>query len=112
MDDRRMFARFVIEFPMRFLNREENKEGEATTFDVSANGIGVVTSEELQPRNSLEMWFKMPDNSDLLYAKGEVVWSKTMDSNKYKAGIHLERPDLMGISRLLRAGDKPQNIPH
>ena len=106
MDDRRIFARFAAEFPMKFLDLEENKEGEATTLDISANGISLVTNEELQPRNSLEMWLKMPDNSDPFYTRGEVVWSKTVSSNRYQAGIHLERPDLMGVSRILRAGNK------
>lgn len=103
MDDRRIFARFAVEFPMKFLDLGENKEGEATTFDISANGIGIVTDEELQPRNPLELWLKMPDTGDSFYTRGEVVWSRMVDSNKYKAGIHLEHADLMGISRLLRS---------
>ncbi len=103
MDDRRVFARFPVNFPLRFLNLEQSKEGEAVTFDISAKGIGIVADKELPVHSDVELWLKVPDNKEPFYTRGEVVWSKMLDTNKCRAGINLERADFMGISRVLRA---------
>lgn len=101
-EDRRIFARFSARFPLRFLNMSLNKEGSAQTFDISAKGMGLITNEELPARTGLEMWLSLPDKKDPLYTRGEVVWSKSIGENEYRAGINLEKADLMGLSRILR----------
>jgi len=102
MEDRRIFARFPVEFSLRYLDLAKNREGIALTKDISAKGIGLVASEELAPCTPLEMWLEIPDRGEPLYTRGEVVWSKVAESNKYRAGIELEKADLMGLSRVLR----------
>lgn len=102
MEDRRIFARFAVEFPLRFFNLKENKEGVAQTQDVSAKGIGLMVNANLTPNTPLEMWLDIPDKGEPLYTRGEVVWSKMVESNKYRVGIDLEKADLMGLSRILR----------
>lgn len=100
MDDRRVFARLPVEFPLRFLNLWEGKEGQATTFDISVKGIGMYTNQELQLHTGLEMWLKIPDKSESLYTRGEVSWLKKVPSNNYRVGINLEKADLMDVLRL------------
>lgn len=102
MEDRRIFARFAVNFPVRFLNPKENKEGLAQTKNVSAKGIGLVANRELAPHTPLEMWLDIPDKGEPLYTRGEVVWSKMAEPNQYLAGVDLEKADLMGLSRILR----------
>lgn len=102
LKDKRIFARFTATFPLRFLNLDANNEGEAQTQDISAKGIGLVTAEQLRPHTSLEMWLSIPDKGEPLYTRGEVVWSKRLEVNKYRAGVELEKADLMGMSRVLR----------
>ncbi len=102
MEDRRIFARLPVRLPLRFIDVGENKEGEAETQDISAKGIGLVTNEELSPRTPLEMWLQLPDRSEPLYTRGEVVWSRALEPNKYQVGVELEKADLMGMARVLR----------
>ncbi len=101
-DDQRIFARFPARFPLRFLDVDTNMEGGAETSDISAKGLGLVTNGHLQPNSSLEMWLHIPDQGEPLYARGEVVWSKMVEPNKYRSGINLDKADLMGLSRVLR----------
>ena len=103
MQDRRIFARFPVCLPLRFIDVGGNKEGEAQTQDISAKGIGLVTNAELSPRTPLEMWLEIPDRGEPLYTRGEVVWSKFLEPNKYRVGVELEEADLMGMARVLRA---------
>lgn len=103
MQDRRIFARFPTEFPLRFLDMNRGREGQAQTQDISAKGIGLLTNEELSPHTPLEMWLEIPDKGEPLYARGEVAWSKSQGADEYRVGVNLERADFMGISRVLRS---------
>lgn len=102
MEDRRTFARFKAEFPLRFLEPRSGKEGEAKTSDISAKGVGLVTEEELTLRAPLELWLEIPDKGEPIYTRGEVVWQKKLPPNKYKVGVNLEKAELMELSRVLR----------
>jgi hypothetical protein len=102
MQDRRIFARFPVNYPLRFIDLNTNREGEARAENFSAKGLGVVTNKELNTRTPLEMWLKVPDRGEPLYARGEVVWSKRLEPNKYRVGVELEKVDLMGMSRIFR----------
>ena len=100
--DRRIFARIPIKVSLRLLCPHTDKESRAQTSDISAKGIGLVVEEKLQPLTPIEMWLQMPNQDQPYYARGEVVWSKPTESNKYRVGINLERADLMGMSQVLR----------
>jgi c-di-GMP-binding flagellar brake protein YcgR len=101
-EDKRIFERIAAKLPLRFLDVNSNKEGEAKTEDISAKGIGLVADKELPPRTSLEMWINVPDKGEPLYTRGAVVWSKMLSPNEYRVGVNLERADMMGLSRILR----------
>lgn len=102
MEDRRIFARIPVDFSAKFLDLTENKEGEAVACDISAKGIGLLANKRLQPRSDLEIWLNFPDGSNPFYTRGRVIWSEMVEPDKYKAGINLEKADLMGISRFMR----------
>ena len=102
MQDRRIFARFPTEFPLRFLDLNRGRDGQAQTQDISAKGIGCREREELSPHTPLEMWLEIPDKGEPLYIRGEVAWSKPRGRDEYRVGVNLERADLMGMSRVLR----------
>ncbi|MCM8789543.1 MAG: PilZ domain-containing protein, partial [Candidatus Omnitrophica bacterium] len=101
-EDRRIFERFEAKIPLRFIDLTGNKEGEASVQDASAKGVGFVCKEQILPQSTIEMWIKVPDKGEPLYARGKVVWSKPADLNKYRVGVNLDRADLMGLSRILR----------
>ena len=75
----------------------------AQTFDVSSKGLGLSTSHELESQANLEIWLDVPNSTDPLYTRGQVIWTRLAGTAGYRSGIELEKADLMGISRLLRA---------
>jgi PilZ domain len=103
MNDHRIFERFPVNLSARYLNPDTGKEGLASAQDVSAKGLGFISSEELKLHTALEIWLEMKDKGEPLYTRGEVVWVKMVDSNNYKLGIELEKADLMGISRVFKS---------
>jgi len=102
MDDHRIFERFKKEFSARFIGLG-GTEDVARTFDVSAKGLGLLTSHELESQVNLEIWLDVPNSTEPLYTRGQVVWSRSSGKGDYYSGVELEKADLMGISRLLRA---------
>lgn len=102
MEDRRIFQRFSIGFPLRFLDMKNSREGNGESRDISAKGIGLMANVELQPKTPLEIWLSIPDKGEPLYTRGEVVWSKPEGADEYRVGVNLEKADLMSLSRILR----------
>lgn len=101
MNDHRIFERFRKEFSARFIGLD-GKERQAQTFDVSAKGLGLSTADGLEANTPLEIWLNVPNSTDPLYTRGQVVWSRLTGAGGYCSGVELERADLMGMSRLLR----------
>ena len=102
-EDRRIFLRFPASLPLHYININLNlkRKSQAQTCNISANGIGLVTNEELLPRTPLDIWLNIPDNGQPLNAKAEVVWAKKIKPNRYVIGVSLENVELMGMSRIL-----------
>jgi len=105
-EDKRVFSRFPAHLGIKFLESDTGREGTALTNDVSARGLGVVLERDLSIQTPLELWLKIPDEHQPLYIRGGVAWSKNISPNEYRAGIKLDRPDLMGLSRVLRMGNQ------
>jgi c-di-GMP-binding flagellar brake protein YcgR len=103
MEDRRIFARFSARMPVRFLDYRENREGTAETADISAKGMSLVTVRDIAAHTLLELWVEVPDKGEPLYTRGEVAWVKQVGPQAYQLGVNLEKADLMGLSRVLRA---------
>ena len=102
MEDRRIFERINTKMPLRFLNPTNGREGTADTVDISANGLGLVTNENLSATAPLEMWLGIPDQHEPLYTRGEVAWSKTLpETGQQRVGVRLEKAELMGLARVL-----------
>jgi len=102
-DDKREFVRFSVDLQLKFLDPKTNKEKEAQVHDINAKGIGILANEELAKDTTLEMWIEVSGNKQPLYTKGKVIWSKQIEPNKYRIGISLDKVDLIGVSRILRA---------
>ena len=100
--DRRIFERFPLRFSLKYATSQPERDGSAQSYDFSAEGIGVLANKELPRHTPLDLWLNIPDHGEPLRTKGEVVWMKKVDENKYRAGIKLESAQLMGMSRALR----------
>jgi c-di-GMP-binding flagellar brake protein YcgR len=102
IEDRRIFERFQVRLPTKYLDLNLNKEGQCQTHDISAKGVGLVTNAGLQPRTAVELWLHCPDEGEPLYTRAEVIWSNQVSPNEYRVGVNLEKANLMGLSRVLR----------
>jgi len=102
MDDRRVFERIPVRFPVKLWDIHANKISEAEVEDISARGVGFTSSEDLALGASLGMWLEIPDNGEHLYTQGAVAWSRSVGQDKYRIGVELVKPELMGMSRVLR----------
>jgi hypothetical protein len=103
MDERRMFKRFQVDIPVRFLVVEENKEGMGKIMDISAGGVGlVITFEKMEPATHLEMWLDLPGSKEPFHTTGEVVWLRQIQPAVFRIGVKFDKVDFMGMSKVLR----------
>jgi len=105
MEDRRLFTRIETKLPLRFRDLSSNgKEGLAETINISANGLGLITKEDMVIKSFLEIWLYLPDHHEPLRVRGEVVWCLPLgESNLKRIGISLEKEEFMGLARALWA---------
>jgi len=101
MEDNRVFARINTRLPVRFLNPVDGSEGVGETVDISANGVGFITNQELSNKTPLEMWLNIPDQHEPLYTRGRVMWTGESDIGQNRIGVRLDKAELMGLARVL-----------
>ncbi|MFA5117870.1 MAG: PilZ domain-containing protein [Candidatus Omnitrophota bacterium] len=102
-DDKRTFERFSVNLSLKLLALDSNKEDGAEVQDISAKGLGLMTRDWYPPHTPLEMWLSVPDQGQPLYTRGSVAWSNLEGPDNFRTGVELEKADLMGVSRVLRA---------
>lgn len=101
--DRRIFARISAQFSLSYQDGSSSKNQTGVTYDMNANGIGFTTKNQPDPDAAVDIWVHLPDNADPFYAKGRVVWTGEDGPAQYRAGVQLEKIELMKMARLLRA---------
>ncbi|MDD4939527.1 MAG: PilZ domain-containing protein [Candidatus Omnitrophica bacterium] len=107
MQERRVFQRFNLEFPVEFYTMDDQKvEGKGKILNISAGGGGmVVTAKYLLPQTSLKIKLFIPDGNPPLEADAKVIWLKAMEPTLFLAGVQFDKVDFMGIARALRLHD-------
>ncbi len=101
--DRRIFQRMPANLGMRYLAPGQAQECKGMTCDISAKGIGFVSSQNLGLNTDLEVWLDPLDQKGAFYTRGKVAWSKPQGQGQFRVGVNLEKADLMGLSRVIRA---------
>ena len=74
----------------------------AKTNDISAEGLGLLTDEELVPGESIQICMQMVDNNEKILVRGKVVWSTMIEPGTYRVGLKLEDSVLNPIPLALR----------
>jgi hypothetical protein len=85
---------------VRFLNPVDGSEGVGETTDISANGVGLVTNQEISSKTPLEMWLNIPDKHEPFYTRGRVMWADSGVGQR-RIGVRLDKAELMGLARVL-----------
>jgi Tfp pilus assembly protein PilZ len=88
--ERRKFVRYEVKFPLRNLDLYAKVSKFCATNDISAKGIGCISSDEMAVGTRLQLSLDTPDSSEHVLISGTVVWSVQVGPNRYRAGIALE----------------------
>ncbi|MCX5706960.1 MAG: PilZ domain-containing protein [Candidatus Omnitrophica bacterium] len=100
--DKRNFVRFLISIPLKYAKIGIDKFVSACTHDISAEGIGLITAEELPVNTLLNLCLNIPDNGEEIPLEAEVIWSQEINSNQYRNGLRLKNSRLKPIPLVLR----------
>lgn len=104
MKERRRFVRFPLSVSLSYIYLSSTTDQIwVRTHDISVKGMGVMTAEEILPGAYLDLCLSMPDNGQLIQAKGKVVWNNFIEPYKYRLGILLEEAELKPVPLVLRA---------
>lgn len=100
--EKREAIRFAIAIPLKYARTNLKDITGISARDISANGLGLVTVEELPINAPLNLCLKMPDNGEEINLEAEVVWSQHLDTNEYRCGLRLKNIQLKPIPLVLR----------
>lgn len=101
-DERRMFERFEVSFPMEFKQPGGQEISLAKCCDISAGGIGLFSQKRIVPNTLLEISLGIPDGRPPLRCLAYVIWSRQVKEDKWRLSLEFRKVDFMGISRVLR----------
>lgn len=101
-EDRRTFARMPAGLFVRYCPQFSLRHKTAQACDISAQGVGIVSSESIPVGRKVDIWIKMPTNNKEVPAKAKVAWFKRGRDNQFRIGLDLQEPNLMGIAIVMR----------
>ena len=101
--EKRKLVRFLVTIPLKYAKLAIKSLGETTcTHDISAQGVGLITAEEIPMNSPLNICLKVPDNGEEIQLEAEVVWSKQIDASRYRCGLKLKGIPIKPIPLVLR----------
>jgi len=98
--DRRIFERISVDLSARLRDPFRQSISKVSCRDISAGGVGVISSQILLPKSSLEIWLDFGDRRESLHLYGKVSWSEQIKGDMWRAGICFDEPQFMTLSRL------------
>lgn len=104
--DRRVFERIPIDYPLRFKNSTQDREGRGFCWDISASGLGCYSKDPLTVNDLVDLWIELPEKYNPLHLNGKVVWVKEAEPRVWRSGIEFSEVRLMDLSPILRAKDR------
>jgi hypothetical protein len=100
--EKRKLVRFLIAIPLKYAKLSLKTLNSICTHDISAQGVGLITTEELPVNTPLILCLKIPDNGEEISLEAEVVWSAQTNSSGYRSGVRLKSSSIKPIPLVLR----------
>lgn len=100
--EKRKFVRFLISIPLKYAKVGIQQLTNAVTNDISAEGLGLITTEDIPVNTSLSLSLIMPDNGEVIPLDAQVLWSKSKEYGKCHVGLKLRSSRLKPIPLVLR----------
>lgn len=82
MEEREKFPRIAISIEVK-AKQGDLSMIEAKSFDISEDGIGLLSREDLPKGKVMELEMNLPDSP--IIAQGEVAWTKEVETDKGKS---------------------------
>ncbi|MDO8661666.1 MAG: PilZ domain-containing protein [Candidatus Omnitrophota bacterium] len=100
--ERRKLVRFLVAIPLKYVSSNLKSINATCTQNISGQGLGLISDEELPINTPLIICLKVPDNGEEITLEAEVVWSKQVDDFKYRYGLKLKSRPIKPIPLVLR----------
>jgi len=100
--DRRVFDRFLVSFPTKFLESLESFESDVFLCDASAKGARIKTKKEFMVGDKIAIQVKLPDRADLMDLSGSVSWRRKSSGQWWEVGLCFPDVNLFYMSRLYK----------
>jgi hypothetical protein len=101
VSDKRKKPRFQVSIPVGQIIYKDRHIG-SHTFDISADGVGLVMDAELPLGETIDLSLHMPDNGESINFHGKAMWMTVAGPGRYRAGIQIEEEYLKPIPLVLR----------
>ena len=101
VSDKRKTPRFQVSIPVGQILYKDRSIA-SHTFDISADGVGLVMDAELPLGQTMDMCLHMPDNGESINFQGKAVWMTVVGPGRYRAGIQIEHEHIKPIPLVLR----------
>ena len=99
--ERRMFARLEQSFSGWCSIKDARELNEFYGVNFSAAGLGVTTAEQIPEGRALDVWLVNANTKIPIYATGQVVWQRKVDSGRWYAGLKFFEPALTRLLPLI-----------
>ncbi len=100
--ERRKSVRFLVAIPFKYVSANIKNINLTCTQNISGQGLGLISDEELPLNTPLIICLKVPDNGEEITLEAEVVWSMQIDASKYRCGLKLKSQPIKPIPLVLR----------
>ena len=100
--EKRKFVRFLISIPLKYAKIGIAKLIDSRTYDLSAQGIGLITAEALPVNTPLNICLKLPDNGEEIPLEAEVAWSRYVGISGCRSGLKLKNIQIKPVPLVLR----------
>ena len=100
--EKRKLVRFLIAIPLKYIAVNVKNLNSSCTHDISSQGLGLISPEELPLNTPLALCLKVPDNGEEILLEAEVIWSMQIDGSKYRSGLKLKNCPIKPIPLVLR----------
>ncbi|MFA5059271.1 MAG: PilZ domain-containing protein [Candidatus Omnitrophota bacterium] len=102
IDDRRVFDRFTARFPVKFQYSRNDFGSNVFLRDISAEGAKIVTKEQINLEDKVDLVVELPDGHDPLILSGKIVWSRAINPSAFDAGLRFDKVDFMDTQRIFK----------
>src|SRR3989338_5146563 len=103
--EKRLSDRFQSRFPVKFKDTRQDFGTNVSLRNVSAGGAKITTKEQLFLNDSVTLEVELLDGKGPMTLRGEVAWTKNIDSDLRDVGLRFYDVVFMNLWRLYKTAE-------